>query len=61
MIGFVTVNLVGTIITTTAGDPVPANAPQALRYAAFNTIALHTGTGFCSSDYDCPIGWICPA
>ena len=50
----VTVNLVaaGTAITTTTGASVDASVGQALRYGTFQTIALHTGTGFCTADYE---------
>ena len=52
VIAVVTLNIMGTDVITTAGRTVEASAMQALRFAGFQTIALHTGTGFCTSDYD---------
>jgi len=52
VIAIVTANIMGTDLITTAGHTVHATALQALRYAGFQTIALHTGTGFVTSDYD---------
>ncbi len=48
----VAANLMGTRIVTTAGDTLDATVGQALRYATFQTVALHTGTGFVTADYD---------
>jgi len=45
-------NLWGGTITTTTGQTVDATAAQALRYGAFQTVALHTGTGYATADYD---------
>ncbi len=46
-------NLFGTPITSTAGKQIEsAHAGDAVQYAAFQTIALHTGTGFVTADYD---------
>lgn len=45
-------NIMGTDIITTAGRTVEATFFEALRFAGFQTIALHTGTGFCTADYD---------
>jgi len=39
-------------ITTTAGGEYDATAGQALRFGAFQTVALHTGTGFGTADYE---------
>lgn len=39
-------------ITTTTGETVENTPLQNARYSAFQTIALHTGTGFCTADYD---------
>lgn len=54
VIAVVTCNLIGKVtrIETTAGDQVATSAGQALRYGAFQTVALHTGTGYCTADYD---------
>lgn len=43
---------VGKPIMTTAGNVVDPTVGQALRYSGFQTIALHTGTGFSTSNYD---------
>lgn len=48
----VAANIWGIPIATTAGQTVDADAGQALRYSAFQTVALHTGTGFVTGDYD---------
>ncbi len=45
-------NLYGGQIVTTAGVVLDAGVGEALRFAGFQTIALHTGTGFVTSDYD---------
>ncbi|MBB6430689.1 TrkH family potassium uptake protein [Algisphaera agarilytica] len=52
VIVLVAANIMGTDIITTAGETVHASAMQALRFAGFQTIALHTGTGFTTADYD---------
>ncbi|MEM7228020.1 MAG: TrkH family potassium uptake protein [Planctomycetota bacterium] len=39
-------------IITTAGIEHASNFWQSLRHSSFTTVALHTGTGFCSADYD---------
>lgn len=52
VIFIVAANIMGTDIITTAGETVYASALQSLRFAGFQTIALHTGTGFVTSDYD---------
>ncbi len=52
VIVIVTGNILGMQIVTTAGQMVDATFGQALRYAGFQTIALHTGTGFTTADYD---------
>ena len=52
VIVLVTLNIWGAQIATTAGEAVDATIGQALRYASFQTIALHTGTGFVTADYD---------
>ncbi|MEO1235780.1 MAG: TrkH family potassium uptake protein [Planctomycetota bacterium] len=52
VIAFVAFNLYGHEITTTAGRVLQADAFQALRFGAFQTISLHTGTGFVTADYD---------
>ena len=48
----VTANLTGHTIMTTAGESVKGTFLQALRYASFQVSSLHTGTGFCTADYD---------
>lgn len=48
----VTANIVGLPIMTTAGETVDGTVGQALRYAGFQTVAMHTGTGFCTADFD---------
>ncbi len=48
----VALNIWGITIETTGGQTVDADAAQSLRYAAFQTVALHTGTGFVTADYD---------
>ncbi len=45
-------NIMGTDLITTAGQAVHGSALQALRFAGFQTVSLHTGTGFVTSDYD---------
>lgn len=45
-------NIMGTDLITTAGKTIEATAFEAIRFASFQTISLHTGTGFCTSDYD---------
>lgn len=45
-------NLLGHPIMTTQGQTVDPSVGQALRYSAFQTVALHTGTGFVTADYD---------
>ncbi|MEM9418154.1 MAG: TrkH family potassium uptake protein [Planctomycetota bacterium] len=52
VIALVAANIMGTDIITTAGKTVEGTALQALRFAGFQTIALHTGTGFTTADYD---------
>ncbi|NBC10242.1 MAG: TrkH family potassium uptake protein, partial [Planctomycetes bacterium] len=52
VIVIVTGNILGLQIMTTTGQVLDATIGQALRYAGFQTIALHTGTGFATSDYD---------
>ncbi len=50
---FVAFNLIGQSITITDGQVIEsAHAGQALRHGAFQTVALHTGTGFVTADYD---------
>ena len=44
--------LAATPIVTTGGGHAESSMWQALRYGAFQTISLHTGTGFCSADYE---------
>lgn len=39
-------------ITTMTGEVVELTGLSNLRYAGFQVIALHTGTGFCTADYD---------
>ena len=51
VIAVVAVNIYGITIMTTAGQAVEATAMQALRYAGFQVMSLHTGTGFCTADY----------
>jgi trk system potassium uptake protein TrkH len=46
------INLQGHEITTTAGTIAEDTPGHVLRNAAFTTVALHTGTGFCTVDYD---------
>ncbi len=48
----VTANILGLQIVTLTGQTVEATLGQALRYAGFQTVALHTGTGFATADYD---------
>lgn len=48
----VAANIMGADLITTAGKGIEATAFQALRFAGFQTFSLHTGTGFCTSDYD---------
>jgi trk system potassium uptake protein TrkH len=46
-------NLLGQPINSTGGRVIQeAHAGQALQYSAFQTVALHTGTGFVTADYD---------
>ncbi|MEM7626204.1 MAG: TrkH family potassium uptake protein [Planctomycetota bacterium] len=52
VIVIVAANIYGRDIVTTAGESIEAGAAQALRFAGFQTVALHTGTGFVTSDYD---------
>lgn len=39
-------------ITTTAGLIIDNTPLENFRFSAFQTIALHTGTGYCTADYD---------
>lgn len=48
----VSVNLIGFPIKTTTGLEVDGTVAQAVNHGAFQTIALHTGTGFVTADYD---------
>ncbi len=48
----VAVNIYGETIITTAGRAVQAGVLQALQYASFQTVALHTGTGYATADYE---------
>ncbi len=48
----VTANILSLPLMTTAGEQVKATLGEAVRYASFQTVALHTGTGFCTADYD---------
>ncbi len=48
----VTMNIYGQEIVTTAGKALDATVGQALRYATFQTVSLHTGTGFGTADYE---------
>jgi trk system potassium uptake protein TrkH len=53
VIVLVTYNLIGNPIISTAGEIMAAaSIGEALQYGAFQTIALQTGTGFCTADYD---------
>jgi len=52
VIVIITANILGLQIVTTTGQVLDATVGQALRYAGFQTIALHTGTGFATADYD---------
>jgi trk system potassium uptake protein TrkH len=52
VVAIVALDLWGTQIVTTAEKSVDATFGQALRYAGFQTISLHTGTGFGTADYD---------
>lgn len=52
VIAIVAVDIFGSEIVTTAGSTVVVGAAQALRYASFQTVSLHTGTGFCTADFD---------
>jgi len=46
-------NLLGEPVMSSKGELIEsAHAGQALQYGAFQTVALHTGTGFVTSDYD---------
>ncbi len=46
-------NLLGQTINSTGGRVIEeAHAGQAIQYGAFQTVALHTGTGFVTADYD---------
>ncbi len=50
---FVAFNLLGQPIISTGGRVIEqAHAGQALQFSAFQTVALHTGTGFVTADYD---------
>jgi trk system potassium uptake protein TrkH len=49
----VAIDLLGDPIVSTGGRVIDdAHAGQALQYGAFQTVALHTGTGFVTADYD---------
>ncbi|QDU72206.1 TrkH family potassium uptake protein [Mucisphaera calidilacus] len=48
----ISLELYGTAIVTTAGHVVQATFGDSLRYAAFQVIALQTGTGFCTADFE---------
>ncbi|MEM9883412.1 MAG: TrkH family potassium uptake protein, partial [Planctomycetota bacterium] len=52
VIAIVAIDIHGREIVTTGGNTIDATLGQALRYAGFQTISLHTGTGFCTADYD---------
>lgn len=44
--------LIGTTTVLTTGDVEEGTVGFAIRNASFVTVALHTGTGFCTADYD---------
>lgn len=49
----ITFNLLGQTIVSTGGRVIEeAHIGQALQYSTFQTVALHTGTGFVTADYD---------
>jgi len=49
----IAISLMGEQIVTTAGSIVEdAGFGDALRAASFTLVSLHTGTGFCTADYD---------
>jgi len=52
VIAIIAVDIVGITIHTIDGLDHEGTVGQALRYSGFTTIALHTGTGFCTADYD---------
>ncbi|WP_428386597.1 TrkH family potassium uptake protein [Mucisphaera sp.] len=48
----ITFELYGGSIVTTAGHIVDATLGQSLRYGGFQAVALQTGTGFCTADFE---------
>ncbi|NBB82642.1 MAG: TrkH family potassium uptake protein [Alphaproteobacteria bacterium] len=48
----VTASIYGTTITTTGGRSVEAGLGEALRYGAFQHVAIQTTTGFCTADFN---------
>jgi trk system potassium uptake protein TrkH len=52
VIAIVTINIYGHEIITTAGRTIDATVGQALRFATFQTVSLHSGTGFGTADYE---------
>ncbi|MBT8484228.1 MAG: TrkH family potassium uptake protein [Phycisphaerales bacterium] len=54
VIALVTWAILGQTITLTTGATTGPGVGPSLRHGAFTTIALHTGTGFGTTDYD---GW----
>jgi trk system potassium uptake protein TrkH len=52
VIAVVAIDLLGQPIVMTTGRVVDGTFGEALRFSTFVTVALHTGTGFCTADYD---------
>lgn len=52
VLGVILVPLIGSTMTLTTGETVPGSFGTALRHASFTVVALHTGTGFGTVDYN---------
>lgn len=52
VIVLITLNVWHEPTTTTSGEFFETSLTESVRYSAFQTIALHTGTGFGTADYD---------
>ncbi|MHC4273464.1 MAG: TrkH family potassium uptake protein [Planctomycetota bacterium] len=47
----IVLSLLGTSITTTTGETIPASAGPALRHGVFTTVSVATTTGYCTADF----------
>ena len=52
IVAIVAALIFGMTIETSAGEEIDGTAGQSLRFAGFTVIAMHTGTGYVTADYD---------